>query len=355
MPESPVRRLAVAILVSTCLAIAAGLGALRAGSLAPSFTDFEEAGFVPGTSINDTDPIGNFVNISNINNCAQAWRVGNAGPTTEDEEIVDIAPDPHGKVWRFSQGGAVGSLGAAPHTPNNGTIAPITAGETGAANDAGCGPTTTASFYGELDFASATGASQPGLAFSVQASSHDRRHGFVRIVDDGVDGFDLVFFDTDAAGDFASTAIDTNLSFADWHSLGIEITFVDGLAGDGSGNDIVNVYADGVLVHAGTSWETVYFPVPQSVDRLMIQASDVGSGAVIPSQLGNGLYFDNVLVTDLCPAGNCNLPPPYTSVGQCISTEIANQCSALTGVARAQCNKEQQTFCFALFKGGPAQ
>jgi hypothetical protein len=53
------------------------------------FTDFEEAAFAPDNSVNDTDPEGNFVNIENINNYLQAWRVGNAGPTTEDEEIVD--------------------------------------------------------------------------------------------------------------------------------------------------------------------------------------------------------------------------------------------------------------------------
>lgn len=333
------------LVAATALLFGAFVG--YAGTLSPSLTNFEEAGFVVDASVNDTDPIGNFVNITNINNCFQAWRVGNSAPTTEDEGIVDLSPDPHGKVWRLSQGTAMGSLGAAPHSPNNGNVTPVTSGETGAANDAGCGAPTTSNFYGELQFKSVTGATQAGLAISVQASSADRRHGFVRILDDGA-GFDLVFFDTDAAGGFVGTAIDTNLSYTDWHTLGIEIFFMDGLGTGGAGNDVVNIYIDGVLVHTGTSWETVYSP-PQSVDRLMIAASDSGSGPVIPGQLGDGLYFDNVLVTDVCPVGNCNLPPAYTSVGDCISTLIDEECSGLTGKERTQCNHDQQAYCFDLF------
>jgi hypothetical protein len=72
----------VTVLLSALLGASGG----HAGTLAPSYTDFEEAGFVAGASINDTDPVGNNVNITNINNCVQAWRVGNAGPTTEDED-----------------------------------------------------------------------------------------------------------------------------------------------------------------------------------------------------------------------------------------------------------------------------
>ena len=99
-----------AIGVAILLAFLAHTANLQGGTLSPSYTDFEEGGFVPGNSVNDTAPDGTSVNITNINNCVQAWRVGNAGPTTEDEEIVDLMDGDHGKVWRLSQGAATGSL-----------------------------------------------------------------------------------------------------------------------------------------------------------------------------------------------------------------------------------------------------
>jgi hypothetical protein len=73
------------------------------------------------------------------------------------------------------------------------------------------------------------------------------------------------------------------------------------------------------------------------------------SGALIAAQLNGGLYFDNVLVTNLCPAGNCNLPSTFSSVGECISTLLAENCTGLTGRNRAQCNHEQQAICLEMF------
>lgn len=109
-------------------------------AMAQSFTDFQEAAWSPlvGLTVNDRAPDGSSVNISNVNNCVSAWRVGNSGPTTEDEEVVDTLGD-HGRVWRLSQGGTIGDQGNGPHSPNNGTETPLTAGETGASNDASCG------------------------------------------------------------------------------------------------------------------------------------------------------------------------------------------------------------------------
>ena len=347
-----------AIMLTICLALVFLPLDIQAGTLSPSFTDFEEGGFVAGTSVNDTNPVGTFVNITNVNNCLQAWRVGNAGPTAEDEEIVDLGAD--GKVWRLSQGTSMGSLGSAPQAPNNGNVTPLTAGELNPAgahvvhNDAGCGAPTTANFYGEVDFKSVTGA-PVAMSLSVVASSGDQRHGYVQILDDGVgSGLDIGFYDTVGTA-FNYTILDLNLSYTDWHKIGIEILFVDNLAsgvlGDANavGNDIVNIYVDGTLVHTGTSWESYYASLAddtrriQSVDRLMF------SGAVIPAQLNGGLYFDNVLVTDHCPAGNCNMPPTFSSVGECISTSMADNCTGLTGKDRAACNHEQQAICFELF------
>lgn len=187
------------------------------------------------------------------------------------------------------------------------------------------------------------------------ASSHDTRQGYVRIVDDGSSNFDLLFFDVEAVESggnctatsrFRGTAIDLNLDPSLWHQLGIEIFFQDGLAGDGSGNDIVNVYVDQTLVHTGTTWEACIGA--RSVDRLLFEA---GGDTELEDHLGNGLYFDQILVTDLCPNdGRCPPPAPeFESVGECVSTLIGENCAGLTGRGRAQCNHDQQMTCFDLF------
>ena len=43
--------------------------------------------------------------------------------------------------------------------------------------------------------------------------------------------------------------------------------------------------------------------------------------------------------------------PPFASVGDCISSLIAERCSGLKGQARAACNHSQQSVCQATFHG----
>ena len=43
-------------------------------------------------------------------------------------------------------------------------------------------------------------------------------------------------------------------------------------------------------------------------------------------------------------------PPPFASLGECISTWIAERCAGLTGQARAACNQAQQAECRLLFE-----
>src|SRR5690606_16330414 len=105
---------------------------------------------------------------------------------------LNPADQAQGKVWRLSQEVATGSLGGAIQSPHMGMVA----GETGALNDAGRGPVTTNLFHGQFDFRSVTGAPQQDLAINVTGASFDQRHGYVRILDDGANGFDLLFFDT---------------------------------------------------------------------------------------------------------------------------------------------------------------
>ncbi len=134
------------------------------------------------------------------------------------------------------------------------------------------------------------------------ACGDDCRHGYVRIVDDAPNGFDLVFFETGAGGfnEFLGADINLDLSYSDWHTLGIAITFIDGQNLDGTGNDIIEVYVDNTLVHTGTSWETGYRISTTSVrgvDRLAFSRSSQGAAPV-----GGGLYFDNLLITDEIPS-----------------------------------------------------
>lgn len=286
-------------------ASAAAVAVLTATSLpayATAFTDFEAAGFAVGGSVHNHQTDGTLAvpPIQNINLMPKAWFVPRWNQATPpDEEIVNFGAS-HGKVWRLSPGTTIGTLGGAPQSPHMDGVA----GETGALNDAGRGPVTTSTFYGEFEFRSATGAGQAGLTMNVNAGSFDQRHGYVRISDTGAGGLNIGFFDT-VGDEFVFTTIATGLSYADWHKIGIEILFNDGFASggfgddDAVGNDIVKIYIDDMLAHTGTSWESVYAAAQdhaESVDSLQF------SGSTNPSLLGGGLFFDNVLVTDVGPA-----------------------------------------------------
>jgi hypothetical protein len=148
---------------------------------------------------------------------------------------------------------------------------------------------------------------------SANANSGDTRHAYTRIVDDGT-GFDIEFVDTVNGCAFNFTPLDLNLSYTDWHTIGIEVFFEDGLASGvpnsagAEGNDQVNLYVNNQLVHSGTTWESCVGP--RSVDRILFDHPETNAGF-----LGGGLFIDNVLVTDLCPVGNClsDIEGPITS------------------------------------------
>jgi len=144
-------------------------------------------------------------------------------------------------------------------------VSTAVAGETGASlfnnrGPNGCGtnpifpPTgdiaTTTKFYMRTDFRSATGAAQPNLtlALSAGAKQSASRMTNLRIYDNGVSGFNLVFTDAKAAAPpivvFTDTTIASNLSYTDLHRLEVTIEFVNGInnnAGSITGNDIVKV------------------------------------------------------------------------------------------------------------------
>jgi hypothetical protein len=284
---------------------------------AESFIDFEPAGYVAGSSVQALAPDGTTVAppVSGTNPDAIAWSIRDS----TDEEVADISgTDPaHGKVWRVSDLGDDGNLQTRPHSPQSGGFS----GETTAIDDFGNETPTSNVFCASFDFISATGTAQTDMVINVSgACGDDCRHGFVRIIDDG-SGFDLGFFDTgdnsgtSSCSSFPFILLDLNLSYTEWHNVVIEITFVDGFGPGGfgvEGNDIVNIFVDGSLVHTGTSWETCYAFVgngsPRGIDRLVIyQATDDKATS------DGGLYFDNMRISDQSCAPQPPAPPPVAA------------------------------------------
>ncbi|QDV43436.1 hypothetical protein Enr13x_32930 [Stieleria neptunia] len=195
----------------------------------------------------------------------------------------------------------------------------VAAGETGAGlyNDYGTDHTTpnnpplssaTAGskyFHAAWDFKSATGGAQPDLFLSLSpaASQSPHRMSYVGIDGGNAGGFDLNFFDTTGVA-FNGTPLVTGLSYSDWHTVEMYIEFVDGLGpgapGSEMGNDIVNILVDGTLVHTGTTWESYFANAasqvsgPHAVDSLAF----VARGSAAPGTSGNGIYFDNVTISN---------------------------------------------------------
>lgn len=279
-------------------------------------TDFE--GFSNGT-INGQD---GWTVVDQWGN--DAW--GNTGPAF-DQEIID---DGSGNiVWRASNAVTTGGLSAQPFSPVTSQVA----GETGAAlwNDLGPdhtqplsppdpgGYATTKYFYGAFDFRSATGSAQTGLVLTISPSAKqvDGRMSYVKIADDGINGFDISFYETGHTSDVwgassQSIEIASDLSYTDLHSVELYLEFVDGLldvGGDFYGNDIVKVLVNGSLVHTGSSWETHHKGNDpygtgglHSVDSLTFNMR----GTAVPGTLGGGIYFEDVEVS--------NIPEPMTMV-----------------------------------------
>jgi len=233
-----------------------------------------------------------------------------------DEEVTD---EGNGNgVWRMSNAVTSGGMSDQPNTPST----PLVAGESGAGlwNDRGPNHTmpvnppyvrataATPFFSAGFSFKSVTGSPQAGLSLNVSpvARQSTWRMSFLSISDTGT-GFDLSFFDTDSVGGFVSTVVATGLSYTDWHDVELLVEFVDGVHGDGSGNDVVRVFVDGALVHTGTTWETYYrtlgsragFPT-QAIDALMFRSS----GTAQPANAGLGLYFDDIAIGNGCFDGD---------------------------------------------------
>ena len=267
------------------------------------FTDFE--GFTTGQSVNGQG--GWTVEDSWGHDPIDAGK-----PAPFDEAVVD---DGTGNLaWRVSNAVAYTEYGFQPFGPVSNAVA----GETGSwlYNDYGPdhthphsppepgAPATYDRFLGSFDFWSATGAAQPDLAVTLSPSAKQSsvRMSYLRIADNGTDGFDLLFYDVaNGANEWNGTTIATGLSYSDKHSIAMDIQFVDGVVdhggGDIDGNDIVDVYVDGALAHTGTTWEVYYYVEGEGVPEPRLQAVDsllFRVNAAEPDTLGAGFFFDNL-------------------------------------------------------------
>lgn len=213
-----------------------------------------------------------------------------------DEDVVDNAGN---KVWRVSNAVFSGSFGDMPFAPRPGGIVtdsvtnPVNSNPGYFAGESSTGASNT-EFYGEFNFKSSTGAPQPGLRVTVSADNgQGGRQSFFAIEDNGSTGLNVTTFNVLQNGNFDGPyIIAENLSYTDWHKIGVDLAFVDGPS-----NDVVRYFVNDALVHTDTSWEQFYtnfqpalHPLGVPVQTLLFRIS---SGATSNVQ-GNGFYIDNV-------------------------------------------------------------
>jgi hypothetical protein len=174
---------------------------------------------------------------------------------------------------------------------------------------------TTNKFVWRASFRSVTDAPQPGLAVSLSAAAKmfDSRNTFLRIVDNGATGFNLIFSDRPVNFSSVPVTVATGLSYSAWHTVQTEVEYIDGVTQVGGttfANDIVQLYLNGALIHTGTSWENNWrlrdngagYPPKgtRAANSLMftLTAGDVPAGAPARAKAGEGFYFKNVIVAN---------------------------------------------------------
>lgn len=150
-------------------------------------------------------------------------------------------------------------------------------------------------FEAEFDIASASPlAQQPGLFISVSPDRGDgSRMSYLGFGDDE-DGIGVTFYDVQSTGAPVSFT-PTDLGALD-RTVPHRIKFVVSTL-NGAGNDIVEIWIDGSLVHTGTTWENYYRfsseasaeQSPRVIKTLILRAG----GVAAPATSGGGFLFDN--------------------------------------------------------------
>ena len=163
-----------------------------------------------------------------------------------------------------------------------------------------------------LSFRSATGAAQSGLGltWSFSAKQSTVRMSYLRVVDNGSTGFDLIYSDPGANGAFGAgypnLTIASGLSYTQLHTIDMGIQFVDGVSNVGGaiyGNDIFTIRLNGQTIYTGTTWEAYYYnyerissgtPRLQAVDSMLFRVS----GSNTPGVSGGGFYFEDFSISN---------------------------------------------------------
>lgn len=164
------------------------------------------------------------------------------------------------------------------------------AGETSASTSSYSGGTRQPYFQAQWDFASTVPTSeQPGLSVVASPDRGDPSRMSWLQMQDTPSGLQLNFEDyQESIQNFVTTPIATGIDRTVAHTVKITMQFVDG-----PGNDIVDVYLDGALIHTGTSWEDYYRDwaggIPAPVDSIMFRTA----GTAAPATSGNGFLIDN--------------------------------------------------------------
>jgi len=153
-------------------------------------------------------------------------------------------------------------------------------------------------YHAEWDFASTVpGAEQPGLSVIASPDRGDgARMSWVQMKGTPT-GLEVNFLDYQEAAnpavcdenDFVLTNLASGLVRTVPHTIKIRIDFMDG-----SANDIVKAYVDGILKHTGTTWEDYYRNCennpPRIVDSILFWTGE----AAAPATTGNGFLIDNL-------------------------------------------------------------
>lgn len=202
---------------------------------------------------------------------------------------------------------------------------PIGAGETTAEDITGS--TTSArqtSFEAQWEFASTVpGSVQAGLSVVASPDRGDgARMSWIQMKDLS-GGLQVNFSDFQTGVGFVQTTVVSGLSRSIPHTIKVVMQFVEG-----SANDIVNVYVDGVLLHTGTSWEDYFRDVEGNPTRTVNRVLFRTGGAAAPATAGKGFLIDNLsLATYATPSSveQCKLDgwqsfnnPTFKSQGDCI-------------------------------------
>lgn len=302
----------------------ATFGTYSLGSIGPALTAESYAG-QQGWTTTDNFPKSK---CRSDNNAANIW----------DQAVTDVVVDGNTqRVLRISN--AVSTYGFSACPCSYSSCEP--AGEVGAAPQAalwndrgptGCAPdvntygskfnryATSRQFSWLVDFRSAIGgpsAAPLHIELAAVARQSSWRQTYLKITDSGA-GFDVVVNEKNTTAGVTYTSeydanvqsktltIATGLSYTATHTLETKIYFVDGIStvdGHYVGNDIVEVYLNGNLIHTGSTWEALYMgwqtslivpPRKQAVDALQFRTEKPSQTA----NAGQGFYFSRVVVTN---------------------------------------------------------